>query len=227
MLYTKTIVCLANSRKHLGRCVAGKEYSKNGFGGWIRPVSDRATEEISWEDQRFQNNLYAQLLDVICIPMLEHRPKDYQTENHLIDRAYYWTKEGELNWKKVIGAVDSIQGPLWLNKSSSYYGVNDRVDVADAVKLSTSLLLIRPDDLAIQVAIEGAEFNNPQKKVRARFRFNNLSYLLSVTDPDVEQKYLQQDNGSYGIRESLLCVSLGEPYKDYAYKLIAAVITPN
>ncbi|MGH7707024.1 MAG: dual OB domain-containing protein, partial [Vulcanimicrobiaceae bacterium] len=36
----KRIVCLANSRKLQGRCVAGRELQKNGPGAWIRPVSD-------------------------------------------------------------------------------------------------------------------------------------------------------------------------------------------
>ena len=36
----KRIVCLANSRKRGGRCVAGKELLADGrAGGWIRPVS--------------------------------------------------------------------------------------------------------------------------------------------------------------------------------------------
>jgi hypothetical protein len=39
--YTKRIVCLANSVKHGGLCIAGREVMEHGFGGWIRPVSAR------------------------------------------------------------------------------------------------------------------------------------------------------------------------------------------
>jgi len=55
MTYTKTILCLANSRKTSGRCIAGKEWNNGNPGSWFRPVSSRATHEISEEERRFQS----------------------------------------------------------------------------------------------------------------------------------------------------------------------------
>jgi len=40
MKYTRTFVCFANSRKHSGRCVAGKEWLSGRPGEWVRVVSD-------------------------------------------------------------------------------------------------------------------------------------------------------------------------------------------
>jgi hypothetical protein len=37
----KRIVCLANSRKMSGRCLAGRELINGLPGGWVRPVSAR------------------------------------------------------------------------------------------------------------------------------------------------------------------------------------------
>ena len=45
-MYNRTIICLANSYKHHGRCVAGKEFSEHRPGPWIRPVSGRPGHEI-------------------------------------------------------------------------------------------------------------------------------------------------------------------------------------
>ncbi len=82
--YSKTIICLANSRKMTGRCVAGKEIAGGKIGGWIRPVSVRPAGELSEEDRRFQNGQDPKLLDVIRIPMIEHRPYGFQKENQLL-----------------------------------------------------------------------------------------------------------------------------------------------
>ena len=43
----KRIVCLANSRKLNGRCLAGKEFGGKGVGTWIRPVGAREHGEVS------------------------------------------------------------------------------------------------------------------------------------------------------------------------------------
>ena len=44
MAYTKTILCLANSRKYQGRCVGGKVYEAGVFGECVPPwiASDEA-----------------------------------------------------------------------------------------------------------------------------------------------------------------------------------------
>jgi hypothetical protein len=111
--YTKTIVCLANSRKITGRCVVGKEIAGSTIGAWIRPVSARPAGELSEEERRFQNGQDPKLLDVIRIPMVDPRPHGFQTENHLIDDGYYWTKERDASWDDLKAALDPVGGPLW------------------------------------------------------------------------------------------------------------------
>ncbi len=42
------MVCLANSRKLMGRCIAGKQrQAGKAAGRWIRPVSQRENQEVS------------------------------------------------------------------------------------------------------------------------------------------------------------------------------------
>ncbi len=46
-----------------------------------------------------------------------------------------------------------------------------------------------------------------------------------VTDPLIEKKFLVLEDGEYSLPASYLTISLGEPYHDKVYKLIAAVMT--
>lgn len=229
MSYTKRIVCLANSRKPpSGRCVAGRELLKNGFGFWLRPVSARSTEEVSEEERRYENGQDPKVLDIIRISLSKPNPRDHQTENHVIDADYYWEREGSVSWAQLLAAVEVVGGPLWRNGYKTGYGANDRVPQSDLASLHRSLYLVQPRDLVIAVVTEGAAFGNPRRRVRAHFTLEGFSYSMIVTDPMVERQYLGQADGHYHVDDVVLCVSLGGLHNDgYAYKLVAAVITPN
>jgi hypothetical protein len=159
--------------------------------------------------------------------MLEPKPSTYQSENHLIADQFYWRKLGRATWQQIEAAVDPAPGPLWLNGYSSSNGINDRIPEDKAARLTSSLALIRPQNLRIRVAPKG-DPNAPEKRsVRAEFLLNGIQYDLGLTDAQIERKYLQGKNGSFPIGETLLCISLGEPFKGYVYKLVAALITPD
>jgi hypothetical protein len=226
MAYVKRIVCFANSRKTSGRCVAGKEISKNGqLGAWIRPVSDRPTQEVSEEERRYQNGQDPRLLDIVEIQMQEHIPHEHQSENHLIDPDSHWINAGKLTWHKLADALDKFPGSLWIDGNSSYSGLNDRIPHAQAAKLPGSLMLLQPDELVVTISAEGAAFGNPKRKVRAHFSLGGQKYALAVTDPIAERIYLAKKDGDYQIKAARLCVSLGEAYKDgNCYKFVAGII---
>jgi len=228
MGYTKTIVCLANSRKPpSGRCVAGREVTSAGFGAWIRPVSTRASQEISEEERRYQDGKDPRVLDVIAIEMIHAQPQHYQQENHLIDTDHYCAKQDTVSWRDLQGAVEDPAGPLWLNGYSSFHGRNDRVPDNRANGLPRSLYLVRPDRLTLVVASEGGGFGPLRRWVRARFDLSGHSYCVVVTDPWMERRCLAGSDGETPVDDALLCVSLGEAFHGFAYKLAAAVITPQ
>ena len=77
---TVKIICLANSRKRSGRCIAGKIIDSN---KWIRPVSSRESEEISEEERRYKDGQMPKLLDIISIPVKFRKPTLHQKENYL------------------------------------------------------------------------------------------------------------------------------------------------
>lgn len=228
MPYTKTIICLANSRKPpSGRCIAGREMTQGGLGEWIRPVSARPTREISEEERRYENGVQPRVLDVIEIQMSGAAPEHHQHENHVIDAAYYWVRLGNVNWQELQGAVENVAGPLWHNGSSSSYGQNDRVDEHSLGGLNRSLYLVRPEHLRLIIAAEGGQFGPTRRRVRAKFRLSGYNYVVSVTDPLIERDYLAQPDGEYALGDALICMSLGEVFHGFAYKLAAAVITPQ
>ena len=221
---TKRIVCLANSRKRSGRCIAGKEILLNRQpGGWIRPVSSRPSEEVSEYERQYEDGSDPRVLDVIEIPILNALPKNYQQENWLLDPELYWEKVGSLSPDNLDRWVDRVQ-TLWINEYSSYSGLNDRVPQGIANSLDGSLYLIKASSVELRVWQPGLDFGNPKRRVQGRFSYGGVEYWLWVTDPTYERKYLRLPNGSYTIGQSYLTVSLGDVDRGYAYKLIAAII---
>lgn len=223
MSYDKEIICLANSRKTAGRCIAGKELVNGEFVQWVRPVSSRDTHEISEEDRRYSDGASAQTLETISIRFKSISQHSFQKENHLIDDQFYWGKTGQLNAADLGTLIDRPKS-LWSNNNSSYNGTNDRVSEDTAAGFDQSLYLITLRNLEIIVRVEGAEFNNEKKRVRAAFEYNGVHYLLSVTDPVVERTFLGQGVGTYSINcTTYMTVSLGDVWKGQCYKLIAAI----
>jgi hypothetical protein len=219
MTYSKRIVCLANSRKFSGRCVAGVELLPAGFGAWVRPISDRVSEELSIEDRRYADGQDVRLLDIIDIQFIEPRPHACQSENHVIDDGYQWQRVGRKAAADLV-AFASSEGPLWNDGQHSYSGENDRIRLDVADQLSSSLRLVAPRNLAISV---GRGFK--KRQVRAIFHLGVTRYCLTVTDPGVEMQFLAKPDGEYPFAgRTLVCVSLGEPFDGYRYKLAAAVI---
>ena len=220
----RDIVCLANSRKYSGRCIAGKEISGNVTGQWIRPVSQEETGELTLKDIILRDYGHPELLDILSIPLEKHDPHLYQSENHIIGSGE-WRRKGKMSASHLKGLRDD-PGYLWINGHHSYTGQNDRMPLKEAEeRLSSSLLLIKPESLNI-IVDKGARL---LKKIRAGFEFKGTGYVLSITDPLIEETYLKKDFGIYPVdgHDNYLCVSIGEPYEGYCYKLVAGIIAPK
>ena len=59
------------------------------------------------------------------------------------------------------------------------------------------------------------------------FSQGGVEYAIRVTDPEIERAYLVSDCDRLRIEDCYLTVSLGEPYNDYCYKLVAAIFLPD
>ncbi len=224
MATVKRILCLANSRKLNGRCVAGKELSAQDVPvGWIRPVSAREHEEVSEYERQYQDGSDPRVLDIMDVPLLDPRPKGYQQENWLLDPEQYWAKVGRAAWSDLERLVDRVE-PLWINGHRTLNGLNDKIPLLLAGALGSSLRMVRVEGVTLSVFKPGEAFGNPKRRVQGRFDHDGTEYRLWVTDPRCERAYLARPDGEYNIGESFLTVSLGEPYNYDCYKLIATII---
>lgn len=223
---TKLIVCLANSRKHHGRCVAGIEIVARRPVDWVRPLSDRAGAEVSEYERQYPDGSDPRVLDLVEVPLLDHAPDGYQSENWLLDPDSYWIHKGRVGWDQ-LARLEDAASPLWPDEApSTFHGANDRVRAAVVDRFVDSLRLIHVDDLTIRIFAPGGAFNNPKRRVQGSFTYLGTTYRVWVTDPVIERHFLAQPDGTYDVGDCYLTMSLGERADDgYCYKLIAAVIT--
>ena len=219
----KKMVCLAASRKLGGYCVAGREWSAGRIGPWIRPVSAKENGELTLEDITLQNGMLPGMLDILRIPVKGPALHPYQGENVFISEKKGWQREGRILFKEIGSFCDGL-GMLWLNGYHSMNGLNDRIP-EEVVRQERwpSLCLIKPDAFSLIISNE----YGGKKKVRANIDYNSIQYRLGVTDPEIERRYLQEDDGEYLFPKSdvYLTISLGEPFQGFVYKLVAGVIT--
>ena len=224
----KRMVCLANSRKMSGRCVAGREILSDGqFGGWFRPVSAREGEEVSERERQYADGGDPRLLDVIDVPVLGARPTLHQRENWLLDPERRWKFVRRVHPSELAQLADP-PAPLWVDGFGSSEGLNDRFPMRAASGLRDSLRLIWTDNIEMVVSAPWVSRGDFRRFVRARFRYRGTDYGLRVTDPAYDERYQEMPVGEYPIGGRFITASLAErPYHGFYYKLIAAIVDPE
>jgi len=213
-MFSKKIICLANSKKLNGRCIAGKEIISN---RWIRPVSNSEKGELSLEQINYPDGSCPEILDIIEIWFEREVPKNYQPENIQI-AGKKWKKIGKIDFIDLEKITDNASD-IWLRDSKqdrihSSYFINN--------KMEESLLLIGPSNFQIEVK----ERSYAHKRIGAVFKFKEYTYNLGITDLKILEIYSNYAPGIYNIdyKNLFLCISLGEEYHFYHYKLVASVI---
>ena len=219
---SKTFVVLAASRKYGGYCIAGKEWADGRIGPWVRPVSRQPSGELAPENIRMNNNELPCLMDIVEVETRGTARHAYQKENFFAAENQTWVWQWKLPDVALAKLLDQPDS-LWLEGFSSTNGLNDRIPEEIAVKSDLpSLYLIRPDDFTVLVT------DDPygRKKVNARFTYRGTTYLLSVTDMMIERDYLMKPQDEYPLsnKNTYLTISLGESFKGFCYKLVAAVM---
>ena len=223
----RRIVCLANSRKQDGRCVAGKLYTKDNFGAWLRPISIREGEELSEQERQISKGVEPALLDLLEFTISKHKPSAHQSENYTINPQHRFKKVGQASAEALIKVVDNPTNLWIMGYQSKTFGKNDLVPPNRISEVSNSLYLINPHSFSIQV-VQGTY----DLQVRGQFSYLGADYNLRITDPVVEERFKPKGIGEYKIEDVLLTISLTEklftvannPSSSGYYKLIAGVI---
>lgn len=220
----KRIVCLANSRKLSGRCVAGIEIDGNGNRiRWIRPVSNPVGGELSYNQYRYRDGTELRVLDIVDVSLLRPCPHRYQRENWLIDDDGNCKKVGRISWYDLHHLVDPPE-PLWIDGYHSRNCANDKIPLFYADTLSSSLRLLYLDRLSLCTVTQIQPDGSSRRRLQGRFSYGSRDYRLWITDPIVERRYLGQLDGCLELRKCFVTLSLSEPFEGHCYKLIAAII---
>lgn len=200
---SSTVVIFANSIKHGKHCVAGKLM---GDKRWIRLVADERGAELGHEEAKCTNpfgRYSVKPLQKIEMDIIEHVPLVHQPENYVSDGG--WVQRYKIEHNDLVSYLDCPE-TLW--------GLENRISAVDIlighVVIDQSLYLVKVENL--ELLVDGT-------KRKARFSFNGNSYYLPVTDPSF-------DDLIAGTRahHNYICVSLGEDYEGYHYKIVATIL---
>ena len=215
-------VCLANSLKRGGRCIAGVEVtiddSRNwtvvrkadGSPKWIRPI-DETTE---FGEIRIGEAQFISLLSVVRLKSIVPIPNQSHTED-----VHY-------TMMQVVGKVKAsnevLQQFVDYIHQVVFYGTDRAIDIPTYAAGDHSLMFVRADGAEIV-----ADVREDKTRYRMLMGYHGITYDLSVTDPYYIE-LLNEKRVNIGKQSDVyVTLSLGLVYEERHHKLIAAVITPS
>lgn len=214
----KHFVCLANSFKYQGRCLAGIEIRMNnetysvvtkgdGTPQWIRPVSRNGHGELPTLEAR---NI--DLLDVVEIENIETCPKNAHSENVFYSSLGKIGKKIENHAHRLNDLCDKINPLLFFNRGKA-------VPVYVFEQEGHSLVFVKVS--------EHAFYNDEKEKLRVKFLYGSTPYDLPVTDPKFINRMKSKGLGHINAESDYyFTVSLAEELNGWHAKLVAGVISP-
>ncbi len=215
-------ICLANSYKYGGRCIAGVEISisndnhwslirnENGCPRWVRPIAtDTEYGEIPEGEARFINILsIVKLTNIITCPNQAHS-----------EDVYY-------KMIKAIGVIPpeaSILNLLLDNfHPNIFYTTDYFITPGIYAQGNYSLMMIHPDDFTFRL-----DPSKNRAKYYMIFHYNGAKYDLSITDPYFYHYLENHPKAIEQLEDVYLTLSISMEYEGRHHKLIAAVIIPN
>ena len=218
----KYFICLANSYKHGGRCIAGIEVVPQSDGSlgivrhddgrprWIRPVSMSANGEIpNHLAESFKIFSLVKLTDVEPCPDNAHTEDVHCTRMEICPFELSPTK-------------DFLNQLIDTQHQAVFYFRGKSIPTTIIDRLDYSLMLIHPDN-ACAYCDEGRE----NSKYRMKFTYNGSNYDFPITDPVFLEQFKKSPDSYADLDGAYLVLSLGIAFEGFHYKLVATVLIPN
>lgn len=213
----KTIVIFANSVKHNANCVAGKCITTK---DWVRPVGDKEGKELTNNEVKYTNihgpQNKVKPLQKIIMKFKSKVALINQPENYLIDKKTIWKQNYNLKENDIKNYLDTPNDLWGTSEKVLYQNIKDK-----KVIIKNSLYLINVDNLNLfkeKYTYEGEE----KIKRKAKFKYKEIEYTLPVTDPSFSN--LLEDKEEKDFKNKNLCISLGEEFNGYCYKIVATIL---
>ncbi len=208
-------VCLANSLKEGGRCIAdieldihNKPIIQNGRPKWIRPVCNTEHGEVP-----IHIAYPFDLLDIIMLDVIECKPSHFQTENVSFDT----------NTIQKAGTFDQNELIHFCEDRINLFGNRGKAVSQESIHdLHHSLALLSVNKFNVYEKIYPAKPSRPQ--VRISFEYKGSVYDIPVTDPMFRDKFAMNKNVLKDIHQVYLCTSLGILWEGWYHKLCAGII---
>ena len=221
----KLFICLANSRKYSGRCIAGVELYHGADGRlrmveneqhqpqWIRPISQ--SEFGALDASNVRHIKLGDLVEVEITEGVQHF-NSYQTENVCFDENSLRVVE------KILLSRERLQ-KLSIKQPMPLFGTRGcTLPMVGTNGLYASLTFIKVEKPHFHWR-DGLANYRPQE--RLGFVYNNCNYDLALTDIEFIEKYQANNAILEEANEVYLTVSLSMPYENKLYKLAAGVFT--
>lgn len=218
----KYFICLANSYKHGGRCIAGIEVVPQSDGSlgivrhddgrprWIRLVSMSANGEIpNHLAESFKIFSLVKLTDVEPCPDNAHTEDVHCTRMEICPFELSPTK-------------DFLNQLIDTQHKAVFYFRGKSIPTTIIDRLDYSLMLIHPDN-ACAYCDEGRE----NSKYRMKFTYNGSNYDFPITDPVFLEQFKKSPDSYADLEGVYLVLSLGIAFEGFHYKLVATVLIPN
>lgn len=218
----KYFICLANSYKRNGRCIAGVEVTisqdshlkivrnNDGSPHWIRPI-DQHTDYGEILDGEAH---YIPLLSVVKLSEVVPCPH----ESHSEDVNYMHMM--------AIGRINSNREILELMCDNVHFEVFYTTELAISpevyAKGNYSLMMIHPENIQFQ-----EDLTKNRSRYRMLFSYHGTNYDFSITDPVFYEQTVLQSGLLASLTDVYLTLSIGLEYEGRHHKLIAGLMIPS